>query len=117
MYASIDLIESLKAEAAQPAWDWTATPTDEALAARVAELGADGMREAYVTVDKMKRRDKVSDVRAAVVEALVGDGDDQWADAKAVGGAVEKPAQLRGKAWVASPQAEVQTSLPTTAAA
>jgi polyribonucleotide nucleotidyltransferase len=85
----INLIEELKAEASAPAWDWAPATTDEALVAKVAELGSASMQEAYTTVDKMERRDKVSGIRAAVVEALVGESDDQWADAKTVVGAVE----------------------------
>ena len=85
----INLIEELKAVASAPAWDYEPATTDEVLAAKVAELGAASMQEAYTTVDKMERRDKVSGIRAAVVEALVGEADGQWADSKAVVGAVE----------------------------
>lgn len=84
----INLIEELKAEVAPTPWEWTPPEVDEALHAKVAALGADGMRSAYTTVDKMERRDKVAEVRGSIVEALVGEEEGQWADAKAVGEAI-----------------------------
>ncbi len=84
----INLIEEMKAEVAPTPWEWTPPEVDEALHAKVATLGADGMRSAYTTVDKMERRDKVAEVRGSIVEALVGEEEGQWADAKAVGEAI-----------------------------
>ena len=85
----IKLIEELKAEVNPTSWDWSAPVKDEGLAARVAELGSEKMSAAYTIVDKMERRDKVSEIRGEIVDNLVGDSNGQWTDAKAVGGAVE----------------------------
>jgi polyribonucleotide nucleotidyltransferase len=85
----INLINELVAEVKPTPWEWSAPTKDEALAARVSELGSEPIAAAYTTVDKMERRDQVSSVRAKIVEELVGEGAGKWADAKSVGNAVE----------------------------
>ena len=89
MQAAIGAIEALAAEAGKPRWECAAPPADEALAEAVRSNAESGIREAYRVVDKLERRDRVSEVRNAVTEALAGEQEGRWPEA-AVGKVFEK---------------------------
>ncbi len=76
MQVAIRAIEELAAEAGKPKWDWQAPAKPEGVAAKVAELAAAGMAEAYAITDKMARRDAIGELRGKVIEALRLDGAD-----------------------------------------
>ncbi len=88
MQVVIKAIKELQAEAGKPSWDWTAEPENEALNAAVAEQFAEGISEAYQTVDKMVRQDKLHALRDQAVEAIATEDSDF--DASDVSGAFGK---------------------------
>ena len=70
----IDTIRELAEEAGSPAWDWQATPEDEALFESVRGECESALAEAYLLRDKMERRDRISEVRSRITEQLSGGG-------------------------------------------
>ena len=76
MQVVIKAIEELKAEAGKPSWDWQPEAENEALTAAVASSFAAGVGEAYQTVDKMDRQDKLHALREQAVTELVTDASD-----------------------------------------
>ena len=83
MQPVIALIKELAVEAGKPAWDWQAPAADASIDARVKELAESALTDAYQSVDKMERRDKVSAARDKVMEALCA-GESPQFDAKPV---------------------------------
>ena len=69
---AIDAIHDLVREGGKPAWDWTAPAKDEALIAKVNELGEAKLRAAYQERNKQVRtlacRTAYADVKAALTE-------------------------------------------------
>ena len=78
MQAVIGMISELKAEAGKPAWDWAPDADDEALAERVAASATHAVSEAYRIPEKLKRQDRVFEVRNQTIEELSGGEDSQW---------------------------------------
>lgn len=76
MQVAIQAINELAAEAGNPAWDWAAPEKDTSIAEKVAAISAADITAAYTIADKMARQDRMSEIRAAVVEKLCGDGED-----------------------------------------
>jgi polyribonucleotide nucleotidyltransferase len=76
MQVVIKAIEELKTEAGKPAWDWTAESDNVALTSAVSEKYEAGITEAYQTVDKMERQDKLSALRDEAIESLGGEESD-----------------------------------------
>jgi len=76
MQVVIKAIAELKAEAGKPSWDWQPEAENEALTAAVANSFAAGVGEAYQTVDKMDRQDKLHALREQAVTELVTDASD-----------------------------------------
>ncbi len=76
MQVAIQAINELAAEAGNPAWDWVAPEKDTSIAEKVAAISAADITAAYTIADKMARQDRMSEIRAAVVEKLCGDGED-----------------------------------------
>jgi len=75
MQVAIKAINELKAEAGKPAWDWAPPPPNTALEAAVAEHAKSALTEAYQITDKLKRRDRVQEIKNAVLTALAtGEG-------------------------------------------
>ncbi len=70
MQTVIKAITELKAEAGKPAWEWSPEPENEALASAVAEKFEAGISEAYQTVDKMERQDRLHALRDEAIAAL-----------------------------------------------
>ncbi|MBZ0216453.1 MAG: polyribonucleotide nucleotidyltransferase [Fimbriimonadaceae bacterium] len=71
----IDAIIRLAEKCAKDPWDIPQTDNSE-LKSRVAELAGAGLKEAYSIRTKTERRDKISEVKAQVREALLGDDKD-----------------------------------------
>jgi len=72
MQSIIQAVKELAAEAAKPAWDWQAEPTDEALLGKVSDSVKSDLGAAYKVSDKMQRQTAVNDLREKVVEELSG---------------------------------------------
>ncbi|WED43166.1 polyribonucleotide nucleotidyltransferase [Legionella cardiaca] len=64
-------IIELAKEAGKPAWDWTPPAVDTALQSRISELARKQITDAYLVKDKMQRRQKLSEVKQAVVDTLL----------------------------------------------
>ena len=73
MQTCIQAINDLVAEAGKPAWDWQPAPANDALIARVTELTAEGLKEAYSIRSKQARTEKLREVYAAVEAQLEAD--------------------------------------------
>lgn len=71
----IDAIIRLAEKCAKDPWDIPAVD-NSALKGKVAELAGAGLKDAYSIRTKTERRDKISEVKAQVREALLTDADD-----------------------------------------
>ena len=90
MQTVIQAVKELAAEAGVDAWEWSAPETDEALAGQVDAAASQGLTDAYTIADKLQRRDAVAAVKAAVVEQLTNDEDENAPDAGDVAAAFSK---------------------------
>ena len=92
MQSIIQAVKELAAEAAKPAWDWQAEPTDEALLGKVSDSVKSDLGAAYKVSDKMQRQTAVNDLREKVVEELSGGDAPQYDrdDVSDIFGKVEK---------------------------
>ncbi len=68
--AAIGCVEALAAEATAPAWEWTRPEPNAQIAQRVKQLAEQGLGDAYRVVDKLARRDRVSELRQSVISEL-----------------------------------------------
>ena len=89
MQVAIDAISELAAEVGKPAWDWEAPPTDEDLAAAVADAATADCPMPTASRTSMSARQLLVLPRAAAVEALAGGDDARWS-AEEVKGALSK---------------------------
>lgn len=89
LQAVIKAINEFKADVNNPAWDWTAPESDESLAEKVSAQCADAVGAAYTIANKLERQEKLSEVRAACVEALVSEDEDSPSEGD-VRGAISK---------------------------
>ncbi|QRR32999.1 polyribonucleotide nucleotidyltransferase [Hydrogenophaga sp. YM1] len=71
---AIDAINELVREAGKPEWQWQAPARDEALIARVNELGGDKLRAAYQIRNKQARTQACREAYAAVMSGLKAAG-------------------------------------------
>jgi len=71
MQHAIQAIHELADAAAKPAWDWQALAKDETLAGRVAALAEADLREAFSLKQKQARSQKLAEIQARVLEAVV----------------------------------------------
>jgi len=83
MQAAITAIEELAEVAAKPAWDWKAPATDEALAARIAEMSEAELRKAFAMRQKGARSEAIDAIWKRVFDA-VGVGTEGGPDANTV---------------------------------
>ncbi len=90
MQTAITAIKQLATEVGNPAWDWQAPPTDDALAAKVAEVSQADLTAAYTIAEKQARQDAVGAARTKCVEALATDDGWSESDVSKAFGAVEK---------------------------
>ncbi len=70
MQTAINAIKEFAAEVATPAWDWVAPVKNAELTAKIAELAAEQVNEAYQITEKAARYAKVAEIRNAVIAQL-----------------------------------------------
>jgi len=90
MQVAVNAIKELVAEAGQPRWEWSAPEKDQGLEDAVKAVVAEGVGEAYRTVDKSERQDKLSALRNAAIEAVVSDDGYSEDDVRGAFSAIEK---------------------------
>lgn len=78
MQAVIGAVNDLVSKAGAEPWDWQAPPPVEGLAEAVGGQCRDAIANAYGIVDKLQRRDALSEAKAAAVEALCSDENAAW---------------------------------------
>ncbi|MDH3923503.1 MAG: polyribonucleotide nucleotidyltransferase [Xanthomonadales bacterium] len=88
--AVVQAVKELAEEVGVEAWQWEAPAADEGLAAKVAELATQGLKDAYAIADKMQRRDAIGEVKNSVVEALCSEEDEDAPSQGDVSGAFSK---------------------------
>ncbi len=71
---AINAINELVRDAGKPEWQWQAPARDEALIAKVEELGGDKLRAAYQIRNKQARTQACREAYAAVMDGLKADG-------------------------------------------
>ncbi|HTV77246.1 MAG TPA: polyribonucleotide nucleotidyltransferase [Steroidobacteraceae bacterium] len=72
MQVAISAIRELVAQAGKPRWPWTAPAANAELAAALATQAEAALTKAYAITEKLQRRDRVAEVKAAAVAALSG---------------------------------------------
>ena len=75
MQAVVQAVADLAADAGKPPWDWSAKSINEELQAAVAANAEAAVASAYQITDKQERVSALSDARAALVAALVTEGE------------------------------------------
>ncbi len=81
MQAVIQAIREFAAEAGTRPWEWQPPQRDEALDAAVAEAGEALLREGYTIREKLKRYERLGEIRREIVARLVPeDGSGQWTE-------------------------------------
>ncbi|NCU85985.1 MAG: polyribonucleotide nucleotidyltransferase, partial [Betaproteobacteria bacterium] len=76
MQAVINLINELADEAGKEAWDWTAPPVDAAMVAKIAEVAEADLNEAFRIKSKSERSGRISEIKKAVMAAVLPEGAD-----------------------------------------
>lgn len=96
MQCVVSAISEFAAEVGAESWNWQAPATDEALAAKVAEVATDRIIAAYQIAEKLDRQVAVKTARRAVAEELATE--DGWSvdDVKEAFGKQEKKV-VRGR--------------------
>ncbi|MCC5870119.1 MAG: polyribonucleotide nucleotidyltransferase [Gammaproteobacteria bacterium] len=89
MQAAIEVIRQLAAEAAKPAWEWEAPPSDEDIVDAVRAAAHEGLTAAYQISEKQERYARVGELKKSVVEQLAG-GDTPRFEADKVSGVFSK---------------------------
>ncbi|WP_296223012.1 polyribonucleotide nucleotidyltransferase [Ralstonia sp. UBA689] len=74
MQIAINAIHDLVREGGKPEWDWQAAPKNEALVAKVSELGLADLQAAYQLRQKSARSQKLKEVYKSVAEKLAEAG-------------------------------------------
>ncbi len=92
MQSAINMIQELVSEVANPDWDWQAPETDQALLDQTDALAQADVAAAYSITDKLERRDRLSQIHAALEEKLLDVEGQDWSHAQITGafGALEK---------------------------
>ena len=105
MQNAIQSIEEFAAETQVETWEWQAPETNETLVQKVAEQGEAAITQAYAIADKMERQDKLGEIRADIVAALVSDADDSpgEGDVRGAIGKLEK-SLVRGRIIAGEPR-------------
>ncbi len=105
MQTVISAIKELKVEVGTVDWEWTPEEKDLALEAAVKAMVESSVAEAYQIQDKLKRQDRLSEIKAQAVEALASEEDDGWTgnDVKGVIASLEK-ATVRGQILASKPR-------------
>ena len=105
MQAAIQAIEELAVEVNVETWEWQAPETNEALVQQVGAQGESAITQAYAIADKMERQDKLGEIRADIVAALVSDAEDSpgEGDVRGAIGKLEK-SLVRGRIIAGEPR-------------
>ncbi len=77
---AISAINDLVAQVGPTPWDWTAPAPNTALETAVRDKYSAAIAEAYGVVDKLARRDRVSEVRKSILADLAGGEDAAWSE-------------------------------------
>jgi polyribonucleotide nucleotidyltransferase len=72
MQIAIGAIKELAAQAAKPRWTWSAPAENPELTAALATQAETALTKAFAITEKLQRRDRVAEVKAAAVAALSG---------------------------------------------
>lgn len=70
MQVAISAINELVAEAGKPKWEWTAPAANEGVVSAIRNAVGEQLSAAFQVRDKLQRRDAISSVRKAILEAL-----------------------------------------------
>jgi len=89
MQTAIQAIKEFSAEVNNAAWEWQAPESNDALNESVNGKCAADIAQAYTIANKMERQDRLADIRATAVAALVSDAEDS-ADESSVRSAISK---------------------------
>ena len=89
MQVVIDNIKQLAVEAGAKPWDWAAPESDQELEDEVENRCADLVREAYAIQDKLSRRERLEQIRAESVAAVVEEREERWSEGE-VAATIEK---------------------------
>jgi len=73
MQSAINIIAEFAEEAGKPQWDWQPTTDSDALMQQLETEVGDALRDAYTIADKIERQEKVSELRAQALAALVAE--------------------------------------------
>jgi len=90
MKAVVTAINELVAEVGVTKWGWEAEPEDADLKAKVEAAAKDGIMSAYSIADKMDRQAVVKEAKAAVIDTLCNEEDENAPSAGDVAGAFGK---------------------------
>jgi len=90
MQVVIGAINELKAEVGAEEWTWEAPAVDSSLTDAVAAQASAGLTEAYTITEKQARYERVGEVKAAAIEALAAEGNDNGWTGGDVSGALAK---------------------------
>jgi len=72
MQVAISAIGELVAQAGKPRWTWTAPAENPELSAALATQAETALTKAFAIIEKLQRRDRVAEVKAAAIAALSG---------------------------------------------
>ena len=76
MQAVIHMINELADEAGKEAWDWTPPAVDQAMVAKIAEVAEADLNEAFRIKSKSERSSRISEIKKAVMAAVLSEGAD-----------------------------------------
>ena len=85
MQSAIKAISELAAQAGKPRWNWQPAETDSALTEAVAESVKGDLGAAYRITEKMERQERVSQLKATLVEKLTEGEDAPWSKDEVAG--------------------------------
>ena len=89
MQTAIQAIKEFSAEVNHASWEWQAPESDDALNESVHSQCAADIAQAYTIANKMERQDRLAEIRATAVAALVSDAEDS-ADESSVRSVISK---------------------------
>ncbi len=104
MQGAITAISEMAAEVNNPKWDWAAPVKNADLIAKIAELAAGQVDEAYQITEKAVRYNKIADIRNSVIASLLTENAElDVSDAKDLFHDLEKTV-VRGRITQGSPR-------------
>jgi polyribonucleotide nucleotidyltransferase len=90
MQVAIAAIRELAAEVGTPAWDWQPPDKDQTLAEQVSAAAEAELGEAYRIADKLRRQERVSEIRRQLIEDLAREDGPPEAEVRAAFEQLEK---------------------------